>query len=432
MTNVVVIGAGLGGLPAVHELRSLLPKSDRLILISDRSHFTFIPGLIRVTLGMASLESIQIDLEPHLKRLGIEWINHKVTALNPHTQTITVEGGQTVNYDYVAIATGASFAFDAIPGLGPHGGYTQSVCTPDHAIHAREAWVKYLENPGPLVVGAAPGAGCFGPAYEFLLMADSELRRRGLRDRVTLTYITPEPYIGHLGVSDVKNAKEYTSELLKERGIETFTNAEITAITPDKITLKTGQQLPFSYSMILPSFRGAKFLQQLPDVANAKGFIPVNPTYRHRDFPSIYALGVAVALDQPDKTPIPIGLPKSGAMTEAMAVAVAHNIAVASGAVSAPFQRPTLESVCLAEYGETGIVYVAIPVLPDPSLEEPQNSYALKGRWVVWGKELLEYYFMVKMRWGLGMPWFERLGLRILFQVNIAKPYTYESLQLSQ
>ena len=127
-----------------------------------------------------------------------------------------------------------------------------------------------------------------------------------------------------------------------------------------------GKTLPFKYSMILPSFRGAQFIRDVPGLANAKGFIPILPTQRHPDFPEIYAAGVSTQLTQPDKTLVPIGLPKSGQMAEAMATAVAHNIAVDLGAIKASRIVPTLEALCFAEFGETGIAYLAAPVLADP------------------------------------------------------------------
>ncbi|MCG8362457.1 MAG: FAD-dependent oxidoreductase, partial [Pseudanabaenales cyanobacterium] len=318
MANVVVIGAGLGGLPTAYELRRLLPRQHTVTLVSDKPQFTFIPGLIRVALNLNSLEHIQLNLERLVQRHGIEWVCGKVSALDPDAKRITVEGGQTIDYDYVAIATGASLAFDNIPGLGPHMGYTHSICTPDHALQAREAWLSFLEKPGPLVVGAAPGAGCFGPAYEFVLMADWELRRRGLRDRVSITYVTPEPYIGHMGVGGVNNARELTAALMQKREIEVIDNAAITAITASSIGLTDGRQIPFQYSMILPTFRGAEFIQKVPGLGNERVFISVLPTYQHPKFPSIYALGVSVQLNQPEETAIPIGLPKSGEMAEAM------------------------------------------------------------------------------------------------------------------
>ena len=421
MANVVVIGAGLGGLPTAYELRRLLPRQHTVTLVSDKPQFTFIPGLIRVALNLNSLEHIQLNLERLVQKHGIEWVCGKVSTLDPDAKWITVEGGQTIDYDYVAIATGASLAFDNIPGLGPHMGYTHSICTPDHTLQAREAWLSFLEKPGQLVVGAAPGAGCFGPAYEFVLMADWELRRRGLRDRVSITYVTPEPYIGHMGVGGVNNARELTAALMQKRGIEVIDNAAITAITASSIGLTDGRQIPFQYAMILPTFRGAEFIQKVPGLGNERVFISVLPTYQHPKFPSIYALGVSVQLNQPEETAIPIGLPKSGEMAEAMGLAVAHNIAVELGAIKAPLKSPTLEALCFAEFGNTGIAYIAVPVVPDPITGKRRFAYAVQGRWVTWVKAAFEEYFMIKMRLGVGVPWFEQLGLRMLFGLSLVK-----------
>jgi sulfide:quinone oxidoreductase len=422
MANVAVIGAGLGGLPAAYELRHLLPPKHQVTLISDKSEFTFIPGLIPVALNLKPLDHVQLNLNQLCKKHHIHWVSGKVTALNPDQKQIAVEGNNTINYDYAVVATGASLAFDEVEGLGPHEGYTQSVCTPEHALTAREAWLKFLENPGPMVVGAMPGTGCFGPAYEFILMADWELRRRGLRDQVTLTYVTPEPYAGHMGVSNVKKAKELTQKLMQKRGIKIIENAEIVEIKPDSIQLADGQELPFNYSMILPAFRGVKFIREIPSFANSKGFISILPTCQHPEYDSIYALGVSVDLAQPDKTPIPIGLPKSGQMAEAMATAVAHNIAVKLGELQSSLTTPTLESLCFAEFGNTGIAYIAAPVIPDPKTGKRRYSYAVRGRWVKWLKIAFEEYFMTKMRWGLGLPWFEKVGLQTLFGLSLLKP----------
>ncbi|MEA5448026.1 FAD-dependent oxidoreductase [Leptolyngbya sp. CCNP1308] len=422
MAHVVVIGAGLGGLPTAYELRKLLPSQHQVTLISDQPKFTFIPGLARVGLAIDPLDHFQLDLEPLAQRHNVALVKSKVTALDPHARRITLDIGETIDYDYGAIATGPSFAFDAIPGLGPHDGYTHSICAPSHALEARDAWLQFLENPGSLVVGAAPGVGCFGPAYEFILMAEQILRKRGLGDRATLTLVTPEPYVGHLGISGVKNAQKLTVALLRKRGVEVIANAAITAIAPDSITLDDGRILPQQYAMILPAFRGASFIQNTPGLGNQKGFIPVLPTYQHSDFPSVYALGVGVSLSQPEQFRVPIGLPKSGQMTEAMGMAVAHNIAVQLGAIQKPLQTPTLEAICFAEFGETGILYVAAPVLPDPATGKRRYSYAVQGKWVVWGKALFEQYFMTKMRLGAAVPWYERLGLRAIFGVDLVKP----------
>ena len=87
-------------------------------------------------------------------------------------------------------------------------------------------------------------------------MAEQELRRQGLREQVPITYVTPEPYVGHLGVSDVKNARELTAKLMQERGIQVIDKMRITAIDAKQIMLANSRALPFQYAMVLPAFRG--------------------------------------------------------------------------------------------------------------------------------------------------------------------------------
>ncbi|NER83719.1 MAG: FAD-dependent oxidoreductase, partial [Leptolyngbya sp. SIO1D8] len=106
MPNVAVIGAGLGGLPAAYELRHHLPRECTVTLISNESRFTFIPGLIQVALDLKPLSHVQLDLATLAQRHGLNWVCGAVTAIDLTSQRITVEGEQTVDYDYVLIATG--------------------------------------------------------------------------------------------------------------------------------------------------------------------------------------------------------------------------------------------------------------------------------------------------------------------------------------
>ena len=420
MANVIVVGGGIGGLSAAFDLRHLLPEHHKVTLVSDKTDFFFVPGWGPVFFGHKAMKHLLLDLKSVVEPKGIDFIHGRVEAMNPNAQTITVHQ-ETLNYDYIVIATGASLAFDVAPGFGPETGYTHSICNPHHIKAAKAAWEKFLADPGPIVAGAMPGAGCFGPAYEFIMMADHELRQRGLRDKVSITYVTPEPYIGHLGVKGVRNAPEIMQALTREKDIRVIDNARITRFSPDTVFLADGEQLPFKYAMVLPPFRGARFLRDVPGLTPESGFMPITATMQHPIYPNIYSIGVAAQLAQFDKTPVPIGLPKSGEMTEGMAIAVSHNIAKALGEYDGPALTPTLGALCLAEFGKTGVAFMANPVIPDPKTGERENSIALHGAWVPAAKWAFEKYYMTKMRFGSALPWFEKEGLR-LFGVKLVKP----------
>lgn len=412
MARVVVIGAGLGGLPAAYELRHILPRHHQVTLVSNQSKFTFVPSLPWIGLGLRSLDRIQLELAKIVPQHGIELILETVTAIDPRSKQITLQH-RTLDYDYVVIATGPELALDALPGLGPEGGYTQSVCNPHHAELAHAAWEQFLQNPGPIVVGAAPGASCFGPAYEFALLASHTLRQQGLREQVPITIVTPEPYAGHLGIGGMANSRWLIRAMLADRHIDVMDNVAIARIEPDKLFLTDGRNLPFKYAMILPPFRGPRFLREAPGLTDAKGFIPVLPTYRHPDFDSVYAVGVVTQLKPIEATPIPIGVPKVGQMTEEMVLSVVHNLALDLGVIAGQPIKPTLQAICFADFGDTGALFLADPLLPD-SEGHRHRAFTTKGVWVSWAKTAFEKYFMDKMRMGWTMPWFERVGLRAI------------------
>lgn len=412
MAHIVVIGAGLGGLPAAYELRHILPHQHQVTLISNQPKFTFVPSLPWIGLGLRSLDRIQLELAKIVPQHGIELIHDAVTAIDPRARQITLRD-RTLTYDYVVIATGPELALDALPGLGPDTGYTQSVCNPHHAVLAHEAWETFLQNPGPIIVGAAPGASCFGPAYEFALLASHTLRQKGLREQVPITIVTPEPYAGHLGIGGMGNSRWLIRAMLADRHVDVIDNVAIARIEPDMMYLADGRSLPFKYAMILPPFRGPRFLREAPGLTDAKGFVPVLPTYRHPDFDSVYSVGVVTQLKPVEPTPIPIGVPKVGQMTEEMVMTVAHNIALDLGVIAGQPIKPTLQAICFADFGDSGALFLADPLLPD-SEGHRHRAFTTQGAWVSWAKTGFEKYFMAKMRMGWPMPWFERIGLRAI------------------
>jgi sulfide:quinone oxidoreductase len=412
MARIVIIGAGLGGLPSAYELRHLFPSRHQITLISNQPKFTFVPSLPWVGLGLKSLDRIQLDLAKIVPQQGIELIIDSVIAIDPTSQQIKLQA-RTLNYDYVVIATGPELALDALPGLGAEDGYTQSVCNPHHAVLAEKAWEKFLQNLGPIVVGATPGASCFGPAYEFAFLAHHVLKRKGLRNSVPITFITSEPYAGHLGIGGMANSRWLIRKFMADREIELRENTAIAGFESDVVHLADGQIIPAKYVMVLPPFRGPRFLREVPGLTDDKGFIPVLPTYRHPEFESLYSVGVITQLKSVEQTSLPLEAPKVGLMTEEMAIAIAHNIALDLGVISGSQVRPTLQAVCFADFGDTGAFFLADPLLPDADGHR-HRAVTYNGAWVSWMKSGFEKYFLTKMRLGWTIPWFERWFFKMM------------------
>lgn len=411
MANIVIIGASTGGLPAAYEMKAALGSGHSVTLISNTGTFHFIPSNPWVAVGWRYRKDISFPLRPPLEKKGIKLIAEAALRIDPVKKEVTTSSGGVVPYDYLLIATGPKLAFDDVPGLGPDG-HTVSVCTVDHAEKAFERYQRFLENPGPVIIGAAQGASCFGPAYEFAFILDADLRRRKIRRKVPITFITPEPYIGHMGLSGVGDSKSLLEHELRERHISWHTNTKIKSVEKGKIVvdvLNEGEkELPFVYSMIIPSFKGVDPVAAVEGLCNPKGFVVVDKFQRSPRYPDIYAVGVCIAIAPLEATPVPVGVPKTGFMIESMVAAVVRNIkaSIEGGQASAV---ATWNAICLADMGDTGVAFVAIPQIPPRDV-----TWAKKGRWVHLAKVGFEKYFLRKMKKGISEPFYENTVLNAL------------------
>ncbi len=390
--RVVVLGASFAGLTAAFDVKRLTGDASEVTVVSNRDRFVFVPSLIWVVSGDRNLEDVSFELAPSFAKKNIRFLHAAAERIDPEKQQVHLANGSVLDYDYLFIGTGAHLNFDAIPGLGPESGYTHSVCTLEHALLAQEAWRKFLEDPGPIVVGAAQGASCFGAAYEVALNLEYALRKAGLRDRVTVSFFTSEPYLGHFGLGGMEKASKQIHVFFDRFGIQGHANVAIEAVTSDSIRLSNGVTLPYKYAVVIPPFLCAQVVRNSPGIGNEAGWVPVNDNYQHPKYPNIYAGGVAVAIAPPEKTPIPTGVPKTGYMSEVMGRVAGHNIAA-----EIKGQRPhgavvaEMGAMCILDAGNTGMVIVLDKVFGKRNFE-----FMLPGFFIHRGKLLFETYFIWK------------------------------------
>ena len=237
MSHIVIIGAGTGGVPAAYEIKALLGKEHEVTLINASPRFQFVPSNPWVAVGWREPEEVSVELAPFLEKKGIKFVAQAVTRIAADQNAVELADGTRIGYDYLVLTTGPKLAFDEVPGFDREAALTQSICTLDHAAKAHEAYEKLLADPGPIVIGAVQGASCFGPAYEFALILDADLRKRKIRNKVPMTFVTSEPYIGHMGLAGVGDSKSLMESEFRQRHIKWITNARVDNIEPDKLTV---------------------------------------------------------------------------------------------------------------------------------------------------------------------------------------------------
>lgn len=416
MAHIVVLGAGLGGTIMAYELREILGNGHRISIVNKGGYYSFVPSNPWVAVGWRTQEAVEVDLEPVCRKRDIALYPQGAKRLHPKEHRIELGDGGSLKYDYLVIATGPDLAFDEIEGFGPQAN-THSVCQIDHAIATKAAFDGLVAKPGPVVIGAVQGASCFGPAYEFAFILDKALRDAKVRDKIPMTFVTSEPYIGHLGLDGVGDTKGLLESELRQHHIKWICNARLDRVEDGKLqvseiaedgSVAKSHEVASKFTMMLPAFRGVEAVRDIDGLTNPRGFILVDNHQANPTYPEIFAVGVCVAIPPVGKTAVPVGVPKTGFMIESMVTATAHNISrMIKG--EAPDAEATWNAVCLADFGDSGIAFVAQPQIP------PRNvNWASSGKWVHTAKIGFEKYFLRKIRSGVSEPFYEKLALQVL------------------
>jgi sulfide:quinone oxidoreductase len=416
MAHIVILGAGIGGMPAAYELRALLDSTHRITVVNTVDYFQFVPSNPWLAVGWQERETITFPIRPYLEKKGIEFLAQQVQRIDAESNALDLADGSRLAYDYLIITTGPKLAFDDVPGAGPDG-YTQSICKVDHAESTWAKYQEFMQDPGPAVIGAMPGASCFGPAYEFAFIFNTDLKRRKLRNKVPITYVTSEPYVGHMGLGGVGDSKSMLESEFRNNDIKWICNAKVTKVEAGKMfvtevddngQLKKEHELPFKFSMMLPAFKGVDAVAAVEGLCNPRGFVLIDEYQRSKKYRNMFSTGVCVAIPPVEVTPVPTGAPKTGYMIETMVTAIVHNIAheIAGQPATA---KGTWNAICLADMGDTGAAFVAMPQIP------PRNvNWFKKGKWVHLAKVGYEKYFMYKMKNGTSEPIYEKYVLKSL------------------
>ena len=139
-----------------------------------------------------------------------------------------------------------------------------------------------------------------------------------------MTFVTSEPYVGHLGLDGVGDTKGLLESEFRNHHIKWITNAKVDKFEGGKLfaseiaedgSIAKSHELPFAYAMMLPAFRGVEAVRGIDGLTNPRGFILADKYQRNPAFPEVFSVGVCVAIPPLGKTPVPVGVPKTGFMT---------------------------------------------------------------------------------------------------------------------
>ncbi|MEZ5356022.1 MAG: FAD/NAD(P)-binding oxidoreductase [Bryobacteraceae bacterium] len=417
MARVVILGAGISGHTAAAFARKWLGRGDEVTVVSPSPTYNWIPSNIWVGVGLLPKSSVEFELGPVYRKVGIDFKQARAVALHPEgtgsdgRPAVEIEwtsSGETgprerVHYDFLVNATGPKLNFAATEGLGP-GGNSLSVCTADHAAETARVFLENVARMKKgerrrLVVGVGHGScTCEGAAFEYVVNLEFELRRHGVRDKAEIVFLTNEFDLGDFGVGGMTlrrggyltPGRVFAESLFAERGIEAITRAHVRRVSPDVIEIEqlngSTSEVAFDMAMLLPPFTGvglrafdAQGADITPRVFAPNGFMRVDADYekkpykewRAKDWPRVYqspayrnlfAAGIAFApphaISEPhataEGTPISPAPPRTGMPSAMIGRAVARSIVDMIGGAEGPTQPASMAEMGAACVASAG------------------------------------------------------------------------------
>jgi sulfide:quinone oxidoreductase len=294
-SRAVILGGGTGGTLAANRLRRRFPDDKMAITVIDQDdRHVYQPGLLFVPFGLTHVEDIVRSRARQLHR-GIEFVHETIDRVDIDSRQVCLEGGDTLGYDVLVIASGASLVLDETEGLaGPW--WMDKVFTfyTPEGSGALEAALATFDR-GRLVVNVVDmPIKCPVAPLEFCFLADWYFHERGIRDRVQLTYVTPLD-----GAFTKPVASAHLGGMLAERGIELVTEFNTGRVDGEggRLVSYDDREVGFDLAVVVPLHGGAAYLGRSPGLGDELSFVHTDErTLQAKAAPNIFVIGDAANL----------------------------------------------------------------------------------------------------------------------------------------
>ena len=375
MKNIVILGAGTGGLVTANSLGSALGRQARITVIEKKNAHTFAPSLLWLAVGKRRPDQITRTLK-HIK--GAELLNTSVTSVDwPNRLIKTVD--RTVPYDYLILAPGAAHCPEKLPGFANAALDLYSV---EGAARIQSELASFKGGRVVILVSSLPYK-CPAAPYEASFLIDAYLRQSNIKAQIQI--VTPEALPMPSAGPEIGKGVE---QMLSDRKIEYTPNQNAISIEASSRKIRTHSGAELSYDLLvgIPPHGLPAFLSGSPILAE-NGWVKVNPQTLETSIPDVFAIGDVTTIALKNGKP----LPKAGVFAHAEAEIVAANLA--DRILGKRGQREFLgHGACFLEtgYGRAGYATGAFFAEPAPKvIMKPPSRFShfvkvIFEKWWLW------------------------------------------------
>lgn len=289
MKNLVILGAGTAGTMMANHLVSKLPKNDWGITIVDqfKTHY-YQPGFLFLPFDIYTSKQVKKDGKKFIPR-GVDYIQKKIEFIISDKNVVTFEDTTTLNYDILIVATGTKIAPQEVEGMD--GPMWRKNIFDFYTYEGAKALRNKLRNwkGGKLVVHITEmPIKCPVAPLEFAFLADSYFKKKGMRDKVDITYVTPLD-----GAFTKPKATKALQYLLKEKNIKEVTDFNIERVDYENNKIIDYADVTVDYDLLVtvPTNMGDELLER-SNLGDELNFIPTHKaTLQTTANKNIFAIG---------------------------------------------------------------------------------------------------------------------------------------------
>lgn len=291
MKRIVILGGGTAGTMMANKLRKVLARDSWDITIVDRhrTHY-YQPGFLFIPFGIYNESDVRKPKSSFFPA-GVNVLYTGVDRIDAPQKTVYLEEGKVLHYDFLVIATGTQTKPEETPGLKDKLWYKDifDFYTIEGAVALQKHFKTWQGGKLVMAISELPFKCPVAP-LEFVFLAEEFFTKKGIRDKVDITIVTPMP-----GVFTKPIATKMLSGLLKEKNINVVSDFYIESVDNEKKTLVSydEKEVPFDTLTIVPVNMGDEMIERSALGDDLNFAYTDKHTLRHRDHEDIFVLGDA-------------------------------------------------------------------------------------------------------------------------------------------
>lgn len=310
--NIVIIGAGIGGIVLANQLSSRLnTKKYKIFLIEKSQDYVFSPSLLWMIVGKRKGNQITRKYKMNPR---IHFIQGGVHSINFKEKQVLLESNTTIEYDHLILSPGASLYPDRLPG------FTETALNLYTKDGAEKIWTELeaLQSAKITILISSLPFKCPAAPYEaaFLIADYAQKNKKNFEIQILTPELLPMPAAG-------SEVGEQVLQMLQKKGI-VYTSEQITTkIDRERkiVETKSGKEFAFDLLIGIPPHAIPKFLEK-SELVGPTGFIPVDGTTFETKIKDVYAIGDVTSILMKNGKP----LPKAGVFAHTHAEVLAANL----------------------------------------------------------------------------------------------------------